>query len=84
MIIYKNNPTYPCVTFESKQSKEYEGTYTVEHSNSGIPLRLEIAARFVAAHIATGRTPYKEMHETYLEIADKLIEAHNKTCEGEK
>lgn len=46
---------------------------------SGIPLRLEIAARILAAQWASTLTmvsPYEA-----LEQADALIQAHNETCE---
>lgn len=81
MKVDKNSPTYPYAY------KDLQGCLI---SNEGIPLRLEIAARLLAAQVSNSDTDFskvekniKEISELFLEFSDKLIEAHNETCEGE-
>jgi len=63
-----------------------ENGFAVERVDTvgGIPLRLELAARFMAARIARGYLPdsvEKSAPTDALKRADALIEAHNATCE---
>lgn len=72
MKIDKNNPAYPVIT--------PSGNYY-----SGIPLRLEIASRFMAAILPMPGRRGDTAETTCakcLKLADQLIEQHNKSCEG--
>lgn len=80
MKISKNHPCYPVTT----------GNVVYNH---GIPLRLEIASRIMAAAYSNSSPDLNPklrnitIEQTALDclyVADKLIDAHNKTCEGEK
>lgn len=61
-------------------------------SRGEIPIRLEIAARLLAGDMSRkpldkypcpDRAAYDYNLKYYLEIADSLIETHNKTCKEE-
>lgn len=84
MIIDKNAPYNPCVSLETRQSAEYDGFYTVEENNRGIPIRLEIASRLLVAMVSASSISSERACTEALKLADQLIDAHNKSCEGEK
>ena len=75
--VYKNQPT-----IDTRYNEQCSGEmlFAIE----GIPLRLELASRFVAAMIGAQKPLTK--HETIclasLGLADELIDHHNKTCGG--
>lgn len=76
MKVTKNSPAFPFVY------KDREGD---DIAYCGVPLRLELASRFLAQILAMPgrRDDSVEDHcVNCLKIADKLIEKHNETCEG--
>lgn len=78
MKIDKNSSAFPFV---------YKDKYGDDIAYTGIPLRLEIASRIMAAVYSN---PSSDMNPSLrnitldcLDAADQLIEQHNLTCEGE-
>lgn len=62
-----------------------ENGFAVERVDTvgGIPLRLELAARFMAGDLAAPDCSFKNVVkfcEWHLDLADNLIAAHNATC----
>lgn len=80
MKVNKNDPTYPVNT-----PIEFFGTAGGAYvSKQGIPLRLKIAAKLLAAYCTTGIDDLDYIDRTFckkaLDLADHLIKEHNESC----
>lgn len=60
--------------------------YFAEETCTGIPARVALAAKFLAGILSDPSVedlPAIDFCKECLALADRLIEAHNQTCEGE-